>query len=324
MNTPDEIVSALRQTSGIAVTAHIRPDGDAIGACLGLHRILRDIGVESKVVGLGPIPDRYNFMFKDGECLSVEEVDFSKISLIAALDSGAIDRCHSFVAQQQNNVTLLNIDHHLSNTLFGDINYVDTKASSVGEIICEIARQANWNISRDAAEALWVSIVTDTGRFSYSNTTPATMRAASELLKTGIRVADINHAIYNSVHPRQLKLQGRAIDRLSVHEDGRLALTALSRADFSELGCTPADTEEIVNIPRSIAGVEVAVFLYELEDKSETKISLRTAEPYDAAELCRRLGGGGHARAAGCSMPGTIETVYPEIIGIIHRKWFQA
>lgn len=324
MNTVDEIIAALRQASSVAITAHIRPDGDAIGACLGLHRILRDIGVKSIVADLGPVPERYRFMIKTDECTNSDNLDFSSIDLLVALDSGAIDRCPEFVAQQKDKTTLLNIDHHLSNTNFGNLNFVDTKASSVGEIICGIAMHAGFTIAQDAAEALWVSIVTDTGRFSYSNTTPATMLAAAELLKTGIGVADINHAIYNSVQPRQLKLQGRAIENLSVHENGKLALTAISHSDFNELGCTSADTEEIVNIPRSISGVQVAVFLYEIGDKNETKVSLRTAEPYDAAALCRTLGGGGHARAAGCSLPGNIETVRSEIIDIIHREWFRA
>jgi phosphoesterase RecJ-like protein len=149
------------------------------------------------------------------------------------------------------------------------------------------------------------------------------MAAAGRLVGTGIDLAAINHRIYNSMQLHQLKLQARAIENLLQTENGEVALTSLSRADFDELECTPVDTEDVVNIPRSLLGVGVAVFLYEFPDEPQTKISLRTAEPYDAAEFCRELGGGGHARAAGCSMDGDIDSVRDAVLQLIHNKWFK-
>jgi len=323
MNTPDEIISELRNAANIVITAHIRPDGDAVGAALGLRRILADAGKTAIIVDLSPIPERYHFLPQPQECLTADSIHFTDVDLIVVLDSGSLDRSPAFIQRHNAKITVINIDHHISNTHFGKLNFVDPNASSVGEIICRLAQTAAMKISRPAAEALWVSIITDTGRFSYSNTTPATMQAAAVLLQTGISPAHINHTVYNSRPLKQVKLQGRAIENLSLHENGRLALTKLSADDFTALECTPADTEEIVNIARDIKGVAVAVFIYDIPEKNETKISLRTDEPYDAAELCRSLGGGGHARAAGCALPGNVTENSDKILNLLHNQWFQ-
>ena len=322
MNTLLEVAEMLRNASTIAITAHVRPDGDAIGASLGLSRLLRAAGKKTTIFDLSPIPDRYRFLLKAGECCEAEAFEFSTADCIVVLDSGAMDRSSPAVAQREETIPVINIDHHLSNTLFGRVNVVDTTASSAGEMVCDLARAAELSIPADAAEALWVAIVTDTGRFSYSNTTPKTMKAAAALLQTGIQTAEITHAIYNAMPLRQLRLQGRALERLETHENARVALVTLSRDDYTELGCTSADAEEIINIPRSLEGVDVALFLHELQGAPETKVGLRTSEGYDAAEFCRSLGGGGHARAAGCSVDAPLDEALKTILEHVHQKWF--
>ncbi len=322
MNSLTDISQAILKAHNFAITAHIRPDGDAIGAALGLNRILKNAGKKSTVIDLGPIPDRYKFLIDAGENCESQDFDFSDVDFIIVLDSGSLDRSPDFISRWKTTIPVINIDHHISNTEFGKLNFVNTKASSVGEILCNLSHEANLTITPHAAEALWVSIVTDTGRFSYSNTTPQTMSAAADLLSTGIQTADINHKIYEEKPLRQLKLRGRALENLTMHEDGKVAMVTLSRNDYTECNCTSADAEEIVNIPRSLEGVAVAIFLYEFADAPETKISLRTSEPYDAAEFCRNLGGGGHARAAGCALQGYLESTTPEILEKIHNQWF--
>ncbi len=321
-NSLDEIAKALLAAQHIAITTHIRPDGDAVGSALGLCRLLCDVGKSATVVDFLPLPDRYRFLVSSAEIATSSDIDFSNIDTIVVLDSGALDRTPPFVKQQKGTINLINIDHHVSNSGFGDLNYVDTRASSVGDIICNLASAANLTIQRHTAEALWVAIVTDTGRFSYSNTVPESMEHAATLLRTGIDPAAINRAVYNTIPLRQLRLQERAIQNLSVHEDGQLAITAISRSDFRELQCTPIDADEIVNLPRSLAGVKVAVFVYELLDSEDTKISLRTTEPFDAAEFCRTLGGGGHAGAAGCSIAANLDQAKAEVLKRLHTHWF--
>jgi phosphoesterase RecJ-like protein len=317
-----DIVDTLRKANTIAITTHIRPDGDAAGSSLGLCRILRDAGKSATVLDLGPTPDRYLFLIEDGECSTADNYDLAAADCIVVLDSGAIDRVPAFAAEWKDRVPVINLDHHISNDNFGQLNHVDTTASSVGEMVCLLALAANLPINAKAAEALWVAIVTDTGRFSYSNTTPRTMQMAALLLETGIHTANINHAIYNAMPLRQLQLQGRALQHLVTHEDGKVAVVTLSKDDYTELGCTPADAEDVVNLPRSLTGVGIAVFLYEIPDSEDTKVSLRTTDDYDAAEFCQTLGGGGHARAAGCSVTAKLPEAADIIIEKIHARWF--
>ena len=321
-HTLADVAAVLRAAHSIVITAHMRPDGDAIGSCLGLLRLLRAAGKTATILDLGPMPDRYRFLLADAECGEASEFDFEPVDCIVVLDSGAIDRAAPFVAEWQDKIPVVNLDHHISNTNFGRFNVVDTKASSVGEIVRDLARAGDLPIPANAAEALWVAIVTDTGRFSYSNTTPRTLEAAADLLKTGIQTAEINHAIYNAMPLRQLRLQGRAIEHLEMHEDGRVALVTLSREDYAELECTAADAEDIVNIPRSLEGVDVAIFLCDILDSSETKASLRTNEGFDASAFCQQLGGGGHARAAGCSLDAPLAAARDAILEHVHRQWF--
>ena len=321
-NSLADIAAALHEANTFAITTHIRPDGDAAGSSLGLCRILRDAGKTATVIDLGPTPERYLFLIQEGECRTADDFDISSVDCIIVLDSGAIDRVPAFAAENQKHIPVINIDHHLSNTNFGRLNYVDTSASSVGEIICALAQAADMPINASAAEALWVAIVTDTGRFSYSNTSPKTMQLAAGLLETGIHTANINHAIYNAMPLRQLRLQGRALDHLETHEDGRVAMVTLSLEDYKELDCTPADAEDVVNLPRSLSGVDVAVFLYEIPDSQDTKVSLRTTDNYDASAFCQTLGGGGHARAAGCALQARLPEASQIILEKIHTTWF--
>lgn len=320
------VLNALHGAERIAITAHVRPDGDAIGATLGLHRILADAGKASTIVALGPIPDRYAFLLREDIIIPAEQTTPEQFDLLTILDTGAIDRMPELLQPWLTKVRTLNIDHHPTNTAFADINYVVPTASSVGEIICALANANNLDISKNAAEALWVALVTDTGRFSFSNTTPAAMQAASRLLETGIKTDHINHRIYNAIPLVRLQLQGRAIEHIEIHHQGQLALVSLSRKDFSAYNARGEDAEDIVDIPRSIHGVQIALFLYELpgDGPIQTKASFRTNEPFDAAELCRSLKGGGHARAAGCSIDLPLAEAKKQMLSVIDNLWFKS
>ncbi len=326
MNTLNDAIEAIRAAERIAITTHIRPDGDALGATLGLRRILSATGKQAAIVAMDQPPLRYRFMLHGDLIIPASETSPDAYDLLIVLDTGAPDRVPSTIRDWIPRVRTLNIDHHPTNTGFADINHVNPVASSVGEMICELAECASFAISADAAEALWVALITDTGRFAYSNTRPATLQAAAALLRTGIPTSLIDDRIYNTTTAAQIRLQGRAIQHLELHENGRCALVSLSREDFAESGCTGEDADEIVNIPRRVMGADVAVFLYELQgDKPrETKASFRTGEPFDAASLCRELGGGGHARAAGCTLPMPLPQAREHILAVIHNAWFAA
>ncbi len=326
MNTINDAIAAIKAADRIAITTHIRPDGDAIGATLGLRRILSAAGKATAIVAMDSVPARYAFLMRDDVIMAAEQTAPDAYDLLIVLDTGAIDRAPDAIQDWIPRVRTLNIDHHPTNTRFGEVNHVNPVASSVGEMVCELAERAGFAITAEAAEALWVALITDTGRFAYSNTRPATLQAAAALLQVGVRTDHIDDKIYNSATSAQIRLQGRASEHLELHENGRLALVSLAREDFAELGCTGEDADEIVNIPRRVSGTGAAVFLYELEgdEPRETKASFRTCEPFDAASLCRELGGGGHARAAGCTLPTGLAEARAHILTIIHNAWFHA
>lgn len=324
MSTLNDAIDAIRTAGRIAITTHIRPDGDALGSTLGLRRILSATGRQAAIVAMDTPPVRYRFMLREDVIIPASDTSPDAYDLLIALDTGAPDRVSPTIRDWLPRLSTLNIDHHPTNTGFAGINHVNPVASSTGEMICELADHAGFEISPEAAEALWVALITDTGRFAYSNTRPATLQAAAALLRTGIPTSLIDDRIYNTTTAAQIRLQGRAIQHLELHEDGRCALVSLSREDFVETGCTGEDAEEIVNVPRRVMGADVAVFLYELQGDAprETKASFRTAEPFDAARLCRELGGGGHARAAGCTLPMPLSQAREHILAVIHNAWF--
>ncbi len=325
MNSITDLIHAIEKADRIAITAHVRPDGDAVGSAFGLSRILTAAGKAVTVCGFDKIPGKYAFLAQASDHIqNGSNIDPQAFDLLILLDTGSLDRVpqcfHSWISK----VRSINIDHHPTNTFFADLNYVNASASSVGEVILDLAAAAGYPVTRSAAEALWVALVTDTGRFSYSNTKPSTLRAAALLVECGICPDDINRRVYEVLTERQIRLQGRAIQSLELFHEGRLALVSLSKNDFDTLGCTGEDADEIVDIPRRIEGVAVAVFLSEYEEEKElfTKAGFRTIVPYDAGAFCDRLGGGGHARAAGCTLKMPLGAARTQILAQVSDGWF--
>ncbi len=323
MQTLAPIAARLTAAARIAITTHERPDGDALGSVLGLKRLLEAAGKQACAVGVGPLGERYAFLVAPGELTAPADANIDDFDLFVVLDCGDLDRPAAFARAWAARLPTVNIDHHKSNTMFGTLNYVDTAASSVGEIVQELAGLAALPMTTPAAEALWVAIVTDTGRFAYDNTSPRALRAASSLLTHGVRTSRIDYEIYQAVSEKRLRLETRALQSLGTAEQGRVAWVALTRADFAATGCAVTDAEDLVNIPRRLRGVEVALFFCELPDTTLVKAGFRTVPPYDAAALCQTLGGGGHARAAGCSFDHhPLAAARTIVLDAIHREWF--
>ena len=314
--------------TSVAITSHVRPDGDAIGSCVGLYHILRAQGIAAHIIGLEPIPPRYQFLLEDVERLSPDNLRPSDYERLIVLDTGALDRAPEFVSQWQKQVQTLNIDHHPTNTTFGTHNCIISDAAAVAEIITHLAVAANWPVPLLAANALWVGIITDTGRFAYSCTTPDTLQAAAKLAAVGIDTPKIDQQVFQTLPLGALRLQARAIDRMELHEQQRLAIITLSQQDFTECGANPEDADEIINIPRRLDSVEIAILLTEKRNGTpqslHTKASFRTRPPFDAALLCQTLGGGGHARAAGCELPCPLVQAREQILTHVQQAWFHS
>ena len=315
-------VDELRSHERFLLTTHENPDGDALGSLLALQAILTQLGKDS-VMYLAekefPLPVEYRF-------LPLEEVFHEPPAdivdrVLVFLDCGNIDRTpEGFLRSDDAHV--VNIDHHHDNTRFGTVNLVDTRASSTAEIVYELARELGVDITPEIASALYVGLVTDTGRFSYENTNPDTHRLAAELIEAGVDVADTYRRLYERVPIEKLKLVSRALERIERVEDCGLALTYLSDADYAETGSSELLSEGIIDFVRSLEGARVAVVVRDRGEEagSARKVSLRSTDgDIDVSEIARRYGGGGHRRAAGFSTDLTYEQIVEALCADLER-----
>jgi len=307
---PDALVRALNEARRVVVVTHLKPDGDAFGSALGLAGYLRAAGRPALVLGLDPVTDTYSFLRGlSGDRLPADQYQPAEGDLMAICDCGGLDRIPEPLRVIAATLPTVCIDHHKTNAGFTPVAYIDPAASSTAELVWRVAQRAGWPMDEATAEALWVGLVTDTGRFAYDCTSPATLRCAADVLEQGrVQTSDINDAVYGRVSEARLRLQQRAIASLQRSPDGRVSIVSLTHEDYAACGATSAESENFVDIARSIRGVEVAAFLYAGEQGRVSRLSLRAAPPYDAGQFCQRFGGGGHARASGA----TLELPVPE------------
>lgn len=318
---PTDWLETLERARSIAVIAHEKPDGDALGAALGLARIWRARGRTARTVGFQPLAPRYTFLPTADELEAPSEEWLAGVDAVVSLDAATAERLGDFAAAARGRVPLLNLDHHDDNTRFGDNDWVDPTASSSGEMVLRLARVQGWPLPLPAAEALWVAIVTDTGRFAYEKTSAETLRLAADLIDAGVRPDLLEERIYQSLTWKEHSLRLRALEHLRLFAGGRIAALYLTRGDLRDLACGPQHAEEIVNLGRQLLGVEGALFLMEDMVEERTKLSVRTKGAFNAQALCARFGGGGHPRAAGCHLPGLLPATLETAIAEAESLW---
>lgn len=299
----EEMVRRLLATEGRAViVSHMRPDGDAVGSALALWHALRDAGREAVCLGVGPVAATYDFLEGIGDIVPAEGFETKPGDVLVVLDCGDVSRLRECVRPFLTKMPVLCIDHHGSSRGFGGPICLEPDAGSVSEVLFRILQKAKLPVSRACAEALWTGIITDTGRFSYDATSPDTMRAGAELLKAGVRSDFIAECVYTRNELRRLRLQKRLLGSIDVRAGGRVVLVSLTADDYAEEGCTGEDSENFVDIARSVRGCEIAAFVRQTKPGAACNLSLRTKPPFDAAALCATWGGGGHVRASGATL----------------------
>lgn len=295
----------ISSSKRILVSGHLSPDGDSLGSMLALVRFLTDAGYEAKAVADINALGKLGFLDGVGDIIPVRKLRRQKkFDLFIALDCSGFDRMPPEVRPVAQSLPKICIDHHKTNDgTFGDVQMCDPRASSTAEIIWRFAKWNEWPLCREIAEALWVAIVTDTGRFAYDSTSPQTLRAAGDILKHGVRTAYINDIIYGSFPRKAIELKRIAWRSLHIWKNLKVAEVTLTRDDFRSVRGTKADVEDVIEIPRSTARNEIALFFYQIPDRTkETRCSIRTRGNWDATEIAGRFGGGGHAKAAGCTI----------------------
>ncbi|HEY5560148.1 MAG TPA: bifunctional oligoribonuclease/PAP phosphatase NrnA [Clostridiaceae bacterium] len=296
----DEILDIIFKSSRIAITFHVSPDGDSIGSALALTRGLKKLGKDVYIIcnekapvtfsylnGVDEIDGNSNYVDRDTQCLIV-------------LDCGDLTRVSAELNLKNRRYSIVNIDHHLSNSAFGDFNYVDSKASSVGEIIYLILKKLNIALDRQMGEDLYTSLICDTGGFKYTNTTPQTLIIASELIKLKINFNNIYKIIYENKKFERIKLYGKVIDKMYLAQDKKICIMQLNREMAVDLGIEFGDTSDVIAIGMDIDTIEVGMLFKETEDG--IKISLRSKSIVDVSKIAQKFGGGGHIRASGLTL----------------------
>lgn len=311
----DVATGMVDRASRIVTIAHPRMDGDAAGTCFGLVQIFRELGKQAHVVSQGAFMEELHFLPGADEYIQWEGGGWDRDwrpDLIVTCDLGSADRVDGFLKLFPG-VPVINLDHHASNEGFGDAALIDLDAAASGVVAYLWARRAGWPISIEAATQFFTALLTDTGCFTYSNTTPPMLAIAAALTGHGVKVSEIARGLYRSRKLEVLKLEALAISRIQTAAGGNLAWSSLTQSDFTSLGLTLLDAHDIVNIVKSVRGVVVAVLFTELPG-GKVKISFRGEGYHDLNAFANAIGGGGHPRASGATVPGELATVMTDVI----------
>ncbi len=320
----DELCERLVENKKTLIAYHIRPDADAVGSAFALRQILHELGIPAYCVCSDEIPERLRFI-ADGVQGSVLLEDGLPIDYqrVISVDSAAPAQLGEVFIRLHKDIDIM-IDHHASGTPYAE-NYIDASASATGEIIYELAQRLVEKgllecISDRVKNCVYAAISADTGGFRFSNATPKALRIAAALVESGVDSSEINRLLFDSKPIEQLKAEGEAISRLRLHRGGRVASTLFPYYLRADLGLSEEDLGTLVDIPRSVLGVEIAFCIKE-DRGGAFRASLRSATDFDVAAVCTLFGGGGHKRAAGCTVPaGTIEEAERKILDAIYRK----
>jgi bifunctional oligoribonuclease and PAP phosphatase NrnA len=313
------VVAALRDNDRFVVTSHEAPDGDALGSLLGMGLALRGLGKDAVMFlgGPAPLPGEYRFLELEKRGLQRElPPDFGDRVLVA-VDCASASRVGAEPGVVAAARFTVNIDHHHDNPRFGDVNLVVAEASSTGEVLADVFEELGVALTPEIAEALYIALVTDTGRFQYANTTPKALRLAAELVESGADVHRVFQGVYENVQFAKLKLLARALERARVLEGGEIVVSHLLRDDFEAVGASEPYSEGIIDVLRSVEGSAVSALIREppRDGVPARKVSLRSSvDEIDVSAIARKSGGGGHRGAAGFSSDLSVEDLTDFIV----------
>lgn len=313
-----KIAEIIKDARTVAIAGHIRPDGDCVGSCLGLYLYLKKEFPEIEVcVYLETFQEAFHFLAGADEVCHSCDAD-KEYDLFIALDSGDKERLGEAVKYFDTAKRTVCIDHHISNLGYADWNHIVPNASSASELVYDLLDEEK--ITKEMAEALYMGIAHDTGVFQYSCTSSRTMQIAGKLMDKGIAYTEILDSTYYEKTYLQHQILGRALLESMLVMDGKCIISCIRQKDIAFYGITSKDLDGIVAELRSTKGVEVAIFLYEM-DLQEYKVSLRSKKLIDVQKVAAFYGGGGHVRAAGCTMQGSIHDVVNNLTREIEKQF---
>lgn len=310
----DEIMKWVLAAETIALAGHTSPDGDAVGACLALGGALEKAGKRVQVF-LEEYAEKYR-VIPNGHLLCPAE-EARVPALFIALDCGDEERLGAAAEIFRKAEKKINIDHHESNTYFGELNFVEAEASSASELVFRLLER-RLPITADEAAGLYAGLVYDTGGFRHSSTSPETMRIAGELMGYGIPFTAIYNRFFDSRSFTELKLMGKALENAELLYGGRVICSRMTTAEIAAVGGSSKELDAVINYLKGVQGVAVACFFYE---KTETDIkgSFRSNDGYDVCALAKKFGGGGHIKAAGCTLPAPLEESVTRVLAEVGK-----
>ena len=301
----DSTIRVIAEADEVALATHVNPDGDALGSLMAATLGLQQLGKKTHATwGTRGLTVPYSYTFLPGIGSVVDPDDLPDVDTVLALDCGAADRLGELEKYAKGAANLINVDHHPGNENFGTHNLVVTTASSTAEIVARLLQDLGVDIDQSIATCLYTGIVTDTGRFQYSNSSPDTLRLAADLLEFGVDAQAVAHEVFESSPFNFLKLTGRVLDRAVLIEEESFVYSWFTRADLAETGVSIDETEKLIDLVRQTRAATVAALFKENED-GRFRVSLRSKGPASVGHVARALGGGGHELAAGF----TTETV---------------
>lgn len=313
----DRILDAIRESKTFCVVGHIRPDGDCVGSQLSLTRALQSEGKKVVCWNEDPVPDKYRFL--DGDGLFQKPKRGMQFDCVIAADCASFERLGKVSPCVAHRKILINIDHHESNTRYGDLNWVSAREPSTGELIYRLLKGARWPITKSIADCLFTAISTDTGSFQYPTTRPGTFHAGAELVTRGANLAKICDEVYQSYPLSRVRLLKHLYNHFRLTHQDQIAYLWLRKEDFARAGSESDETEGLIDHIRDIEPVIVACVFEEITPEL-TRISLRSkSDKVNVSEIAEQFGGGGHPAAAGARIPGKPLPVQRRVIGAVKR-----
>jgi len=313
--TLDEILKEIKEAKNIVILTHESPDGDAVGSSLALKLAIEQIGKKADVI----IPEYSRlYDFLPGVDEIKKESEIKNYDLAISVDCATFKRMAKKEYFDKANKTIV-IDHHGSNNMYGDLNYVNPVSPACCEILAGMIAYFEIDITKDIGTCIMAGIITDTGGFRHQGINPETFEFTAELIRKGVNIPEIYKKTLRTTTKANFELSKRVMNRMEFFEEGKIAFTYITKEDEKEVGAEPGDHEGLVNIGMDVEGVEVSIFIRQKDEENAYKISLRSFDKVNVSDICLMFGGGGHPRAAGALIQGSVEQVKEKVIKEVRK-----
>lgn len=313
----NEIIEAIKKSNNVGISFHQSPDGDSLGSATALIQGLKALGKKAYIISKEEVPSTFSYLSYSEEIGKIDEVT-KETDLVIVLDCGDFKRINGNLNLKDKNYTLINIDHHLSNEKYGDLNYVSVKSAAVGEIVYDLLIELGVEITKEIGNSIYTSLLTDTSSFKHSNTTRRTHEIAGQVIEKGVNFNEIQRTVFENKEFNKVKFFGKLIDTINLKLDNRVAFMEINEQMLKSCGLENIDSSEVIHFGTMIKDIEVVALFKAAKDG--VKVSLRSKAIVDVSKVAEMFNGGGHARAAGFFTEGNMEEVKMKVIEILEEE----